>query len=167
MREALRALEKKYRDISRHTRRVPAMLGLTPLRCHTAFAKQMADDLSALLSARQEVAPVAYMEPVTFNASSAADFAEALRKWPDDYDDWFPVYRESPAQTSEARDALPKDNDGKEQDAFEEWAKSEGFDMVQHPLHWLFLNERTNAARKGWRGALAYVNAAMRQEAGK
>jgi hypothetical protein len=60
---------------------------------------------------------------------------------------------------------VPKDNDGKEQDAFEAWAKSEGFDMVQHPLHWLFLNERTNAARKGWRGALAYADAALHQPA--
>ncbi len=41
-----------------------------------------------------------------------------------------------------------------ETDAFEEWAKSEGYDMTEHPLHYLFLNERTYAARQGWKAAL-------------
>jgi hypothetical protein len=49
------------------------------------------------------------------------------------------------------------DNDGKEQDAFEEWAKSECYDMHQHPLHWLFMDKRTAAARNGWRAGIRYA----------
>lgn len=47
--------------------------------------------------------------------------------------------------------------DGIEQDAFEAWAKSEHFDMAQHPLHWLFLNPRTDASRSGWKAGLVYA----------
>lgn len=46
----------------------------------------------------------------------------------------------------------------REQDAFEEWARSAGFDMSQHPLHWLFLHEETYAARQGWKEGLVYVS---------
>lgn len=46
--------------------------------------------------------------------------------------------------------------DGKEQEAFEAWAKAERMDMSQHPLHYLFLNSRTDAARQGWKGAIEY-----------
>lgn len=51
----------------------------------------------------------------------------------------------------------PATCDGKEQYAFEEWAKREGFDMVEHPIHYLFLNERTDAARKAWKAGLTYA----------
>jgi hypothetical protein len=54
--------------------------------------------------------------------------------------------------------AIPDDNDGIEQDAFEEWAAKERFSMEQHPLHWLFLDRETSAARRGWRGALQHAN---------
>lgn len=53
--------------------------------------------------------------------------------------------------------ALPAVCDGKEQDAFETWARSERMDMSQHPLHWLFLDARTDAARQGWKGGLTYA----------
>jgi hypothetical protein len=56
---------------------------------------------------------------------------------------------------------LPKSNDGKEQDAFEAWAGSERYDMATHPIHWLFLNERTDAARQGWKAALEYIGKVM------
>lgn len=46
--------------------------------------------------------------------------------------------------------------DGKEQNAFEAWAKGRRMDMDVHPLHWLFLNAKTNAARSGWVGAIEY-----------
>lgn len=52
----------------------------------------------------------------------------------------------------------PKVCDGKEQDAFEAWAASEMYDMTQHPLHWLFLDPRTYAARQGWKAAIEYGN---------
>lgn len=43
-----------------------------------------------------------------------------------------------------------------EQSAFEEWAKARGFVMDQHPLHYIFLDDRTNAARDGWRAGVSY-----------
>jgi hypothetical protein len=42
---------------------------------------------------------------------------------------------------------------------FEEWAASEGYDMHEHPLHYLFMDPKTNAARKGWKAALQYIAA--------
>ena len=55
-------------------------------------------------------------------------------------------------------EAVPKRCDGKEQEAFEAWAAAQKYDMERHPLHWLFLNERTYAARQGWAAALEYAN---------
>jgi hypothetical protein len=63
--------------------------------------------------------------------------------------------------------AIPSVCDGKEQDEFEAWAKNAKFDMEQHPLHWLFLNERTAAARRGWKAALRYVQHVTRQAVNK
>ncbi len=51
--------------------------------------------------------------------------------------------------------------DGKEQDAFEIWAAGERYEMQTHPLHWLFLNERTAAARQGWKAGLQYAVSQM------
>jgi hypothetical protein len=51
--------------------------------------------------------------------------------------------------------------DRKEQYAFEAWAKSEDYDMHEHPLHYLFLDEKTNAARQGWNAAIRYMREAM------
>jgi hypothetical protein len=45
----------------------------------------------------------------------------------------------------------------KEIEAFEDWATAERYDMTEHPLHYLFLDKRTYAARAGWRAALAYA----------
>lgn len=44
-----------------------------------------------------------------------------------------------------------------EQYAFEDWAGKNHYDMAEHPLHYLFLDSRTDAARQGWRAALEYV----------
>ena len=52
--------------------------------------------------------------------------------------------------------------DGVEQDAFEAWAKDNHYDMELHPLHWLFLNARTSAARDGWAAGLAHAVDRMR-----
>jgi hypothetical protein len=56
---------------------------------------------------------------------------------------------------------MPKTCDGKEQLAFKSWAISEQFDMEEHPLHLLFLNPRTHAAREAWRGAINYCHEQM------
>jgi hypothetical protein len=47
--------------------------------------------------------------------------------------------------------------DGIEQGAFEEWAKARRFDMTEHPLHYLFLDEKTDAARQGWKAGLEHA----------
>jgi hypothetical protein len=44
-----------------------------------------------------------------------------------------------------------------EQKKFEEWATAARYDMHEHPLHYLFLDAKTNAARMGWKAALRYV----------
>lgn len=58
--------------------------------------------------------------------------------------------------------ALPHRGDGIEQDAFEAWAKFEHYDMTTHPLHWLFLDPKTDAARYGWAAGLAHASDRMR-----
>lgn len=48
-----------------------------------------------------------------------------------------------------------------EQYAFEAWAQSKHYDMHEHPLHYLFMDKQTNAARQGWKAALEYVRSVM------
>lgn len=49
----------------------------------------------------------------------------------------------------------------KDQFAFEEWAKGERYEMHQHPLHYLFLDPKTHAARMGWKAGMAFARAAL------
>ncbi len=58
---------------------------------------------------------------------------------------------------SKAQHSVPDVCDGKEQNAFEEWASKEGMNMERHPLHWLFLDAKTYSARQGWKAALKYA----------
>lgn len=51
--------------------------------------------------------------------------------------------------------------DGNEQPTFERWAAAERFNMEEHPLHYLFLNPETNAARKGWCAAIEHCTDAL------
>jgi hypothetical protein len=60
----------------------------------------------------------------------------------------FPVYA-APA-------SLPNNCDGKEQYAFEAWAKSQHMNMHEHPLHYLFLDPQTDAARRAWSECIRY-----------
>jgi len=71
---------------------------------------------------------------------------------------------QAPAEVEPVKPLVfPSRCDGVEQDAFEDWAASEGYDMTTHPLHWLFLDERTSAARSGWAAGL--IHAVKRIEA--
>ncbi len=54
--------------------------------------------------------------------------------------------------------AVPEVCDGKEQEAFEVYASGKGYDMATHPLHYLFINDKTNAARRSWAAAISYCN---------
>ncbi|MCU9189546.1 hypothetical protein OE414_15395 [Pseudomonas aeruginosa] len=63
------------------------------------------------------------------------------------------------APVAQAQHSAPDVCDGKEQNAFEEWARKEGLDTSCHPMHWLFLDAKTNSARQGWKAALRYVRA--------
>lgn len=56
---------------------------------------------------------------------------------------------------------LPKVGDGKEQEAFEAYARSRSLDLSQHPLHYLFLDGKTNQARSAWRECLVYVSSQL------
>ena len=60
---------------------------------------------------------------------------------------------------------LPSVCDGKEQEAFEAFAISERHNMQTHPLHYLFLNGETNAARQAWKAAINYCQAAIKEQA--
>lgn len=62
--------------------------------------------------------------------------------------------------------ALPDTCDGKEQEAFEAFANADHFDMSQHPLHYLFLNSETSAARQGWKAAILYCRKQVDAAAG-
>jgi hypothetical protein len=76
-----------------------------------------------------------------------------------------PLYTH-PAPQSEAMAVkaldIADDNDGIEQDAFEAWAKAERYDMHEHPMHWLFLDAKTSAARDGWRAGIRHSHARIR-----
>jgi len=48
-----------------------------------------------------------------------------------------------------------------ETSAFEAWAKANGYSLGPHPLHFLFLDPKTYAARQGWKAALAYARTAL------
>ncbi len=47
--------------------------------------------------------------------------------------------------------------DGVEQEAFEAWAKTRRFDMTEHPLHYLFMDPKTDAARDAWKAGLTHA----------
>jgi hypothetical protein len=51
----------------------------------------------------------------------------------------------------------PRTCDGKEQHAFEAWASANGYDMHEHPLHYLFMDHKTDAARQAWKAGLTYA----------
>lgn len=57
---------------------------------------------------------------------------------------------------------LPATCDGIEQEAFEAWGKRERYNMEQHPLHYLFLNSETAAARDGWKAGLQHAVSRVR-----
>lgn len=61
-------------------------------------------------------------------------------------------------EIAEKDTVCPKVCDGKEQEAFEQWASTAKYDMSQHPLFYLFLTEKTNAARQGWKAAIEYCS---------
>jgi hypothetical protein len=54
--------------------------------------------------------------------------------------------------------------DGKEQLAFEVYATRKGYDMAEHPLHYLFTNKTTNTARRAWAAAISYCDNCLKQE---
>lgn len=54
----------------------------------------------------------------------------------------------------------------KDQAAFEEWAATERYEMHQHPLHYLFLDPKTAAARNGWKAGMAFALSTRKGSAG-
>ncbi|KQP90791.1 hypothetical protein [Methylobacterium sp. Leaf117] len=50
-------------------------------------------------------------------------------------------------------------------EAWETWAKDQGFDMEEHPLHYLFMNKQTSSARKGWKAGLEFARRIVQGQA--
>lgn len=100
--------------------------------------------------------------------------ADGIAYAPGTKDDFYPnalqvmAEVETPATDAVIRDIraqavsnLPKVGDGKEQEAFEIYARSRNLDLSQHPLHYLFLDGKTNQARSAWRECLVYVSSQL------
>lgn len=51
-----------------------------------------------------------------------------------------------------------------EQYVFETWAKSAGFPMDEHPLHYIFMHPETRAAREAWKAAIDYARSVVAGE---
>ena len=68
-----------------------------------------------------------------------------------------PSTRDEVGPVAGAGGAWPKTCDGIEQPAFELWAKSEGFDMNEHPIHYIFTDPETAAARIAWKAGLVHA----------
>ena len=71
----------------------------------------------------------------------------------------------APAAVAGPAGDWPDTCDGNEQEAFEAWAQRERHNMEQHPLHYLFLDAETNAARQGWKAGLLYAVEQMKTPA--
>ena len=111
-------------------------------------------------------------DPVTKPADTPV--MEAARRWAQDIIDEGPDEQPQPRyyeiaraliRMQEALEKACKPCEG-EESHFEHWATKERYDLHQHPLHYLFLDSKTYAARDGWRAALAYVRAALSDERG-
>lgn len=74
---------------------------------------------------------------------------------------WHHEWPTRPAPAVSLAELVPTVCDGKEQEAFEEYARSKGLDLSQHPLYYLFLDGKTNQARSAWRECLVYVRATI------
>ena len=62
------------------------------------------------------------------------------------------------AQVQDVAERDPKEiATWEDQQAFEAWAQGERYEMHQHPLHYLFMDPKTNAARQGWKAALQFA----------
>ena len=62
------------------------------------------------------------------------------------------------AQVQDVAERQPKEiATWEDQQAFEAWAQGERYEMHQHPLYYLFMDPKTNAARQGWKAALQFI----------
>lgn len=92
--------------------------------------------------------------------------AEIIPTWPSDVAGFYPTLtmgalREWQFARSQGGAVEPVAVcDGKEQEAFERYAESKRMDMTQHPLHYLFLSDRTATARDAWKAAITYCTSA-------
>jgi hypothetical protein len=73
------------------------------------------------------------------------------------------VQAEQPAEPKPAQPNIP--GLAADPSAFVRWAEPAGYDMTSHPLHFLFLNEKTYAARQGWNACRDHYAAAPREQA--
>jgi hypothetical protein len=127
------------------------------------------NELAAAIRAELSRAPAAPAEAIPDNVWEALQrmIEDGLAKGPASqedarcvarYRDRSGFMRPTPAEpTQQDIKEPPYVCDGIEQEAFEKWAESERFDMNQHPIHWLFLDAETYAARRGWKAGLLHA----------
>lgn len=65
-----------------------------------------------------------------------------------------------------AREAL-EPSSAREIAAWEEWATAQRYDMHEHPLHYLFMDAKTNAARQGWKAGVSFALRALQTPQGE
>lgn len=87
--------------------------------------------------------------------------SHALKGMSPEYADMKGSEPNAPVERDE-RAAFAERCDGREQEAFEAWAKGQNYDMACHPLHWLFLDAKTYSARQGWAAGLEYATGVAR-----
>ncbi|HBO3356376.1 TPA: hypothetical protein L4S42_004220 [Pseudomonas aeruginosa] len=141
-----------------------------------ADMKTMADNYCALLmDANAKLAELEKQEPINLQHMAVA--ADGELRWMtgrkiDNCELYaMPDFGQAPklyaAPVAPVQHSVPDVCDGKEQDAFEEWATKQGMNMQCHPMHWLFLDAKTNSARQGWKAALKYARNMIAAAPGK
>lgn len=147
---ALDALERKDAEIEALQARVAELQRGKELALQYQYdAEQERDSLAALRP--QEPVALASMGQIRYTPPTC------------DFDTYTPLYAKPVPPVREPL-TLPSVCDGKEQEAFEAWAVSEHYNMQIHPLHYLFLNGETNAARQAWKAAINYCEATIKEQ---
>ncbi|NKF57509.1 hypothetical protein GO299_04718 [Ralstonia solanacearum] len=109
-------------------------------------------------AAQQQAEPTTPMEVLRVTYAPDMSPEEFARMWPK-----FKVWQQAEhvgqacGDSAEHVGIQQAEPGADEKTSFETWARSQRYDMAQHPLHYLFLNERTYAARQGWKAALKFA----------
>lgn len=121
--------------------------------------------IEALMDAKPGTPEAAELDYLAKVAESVEEYGEeacqghALAPFADDVNALRSELSELRALVREAGNALESCKG--EQHEFEAWAHRHHYDMAEHPLHYLFTDQRTNAARQGWKAGVAHARALL------